>query len=119
MSELKDFMSEDLLLLYDEGWKIAEVLLRRKDEMKIKNRAVVDSVKYADGTELEGKHYFLKLDTIIYLTENEAVLWGRVRKYDPKTNVVSGSEREVVMNLRKVLEDEKIQDLLYVGVDSE
>lgn len=110
--KLEDFMDKDLFLtFYDNKWRIAEFLLEMPEKLRIINRATVKSVTYADGRKLESNHYFLKLDGIIYLTEKEIDLYGRIRKYDPKTKTVDVTQEDVVMKLEKILEDETPRDL--------
>ena len=49
----------------------------------------------------------------MYLKENEIKLFGRVRKYDPKTGIEEETEKTVTMKLKKILENKKPQDLLH------
>ena len=93
MIEFRDLRGKELFLnLYDGVWIIEGI------------KGLVKSVTYSDGTNLEHKHYLLLLDSANYSAANEAVLWGRVRRYDPNSKdvVISDTEKRVKIDFKEL-----------------
>ena len=112
MTRLRDFMNKELLLKqYDHEWEILEI---SRKPYKL-NHIILGwkcGIKTKDNTKLEDNHYLLDLELIIFRNEYEAELYGKVRKYYPKSDTERKTQKDVVITLIIPKEKEETQNLI-------